>query len=1650
MRKPKVPRSASSTPIKGWVGGTAHRCVQFLLIVFSLTFRLGEAAQPGPTPGVVLGTMNPTGLMGKGADIGCLPRGIWATQETHLTVPGIRQFKQELAWHSPGYHVCHGAPAPPKTPGLRTIGGKHTGVAFLSAYPIRSVPHHWSPEEFSSGRCQTASALVQQRWITMGTVYGFAEKCQTIEVQQQTNQLLAGLTSRVVDGSTGLRMVAGDWNVDRPHLQQADVWEAQGWIEAQQLALQKWNRPLQCTCKKTSIKDYLFLSPELIPYVEDVQLDWSIFADHAVLKVYLSALDQPPKVPIWRKPSVIPWPDQPDHQPWMHSQTSPDVDQWYQNICQNLERYASTTIQAQGQPPLSEQQKGRAATREVRWVTLTEAPVKPNRQGDIQSTLTGTCLQHTRWTRQIRRLQHYMRSVAQPPETSSKMEHIANLWHKITHASGFTGTFSQWWASQDHQFATTPMFLPQQPPIHDTAVAIFTEFQAHYRQLESQLNAAKQTHAKQRRAKDPMQIYRDLHKERAEPVQTLVTTTHVCIAQQEPVDDHQVRITLQQPIPPGMFSFAPADIPMSCKLESDTQLLIAPEAAATIGSTMPIKHIVGDIPTITKMFEDEWSPRWQRHQDTKDEHWQPILDFIHHALPCKTVSFPRIDIATWRQAVRKKKTWAAIGPDGLSKADLVHAPDEVTQDLLDVIQGVEEGMPWPNQALTGIIAALAKVPTAQAVGQYRPITILSMFYRVWSSIRAKQCIAFLFSLVPESVLGNIPFRSPRHLWYHVQELIEHSYVTGSPVAGSVIDIVKCFNMLPRKPIEAMALAMGIPPGIVKAWHQGLRQLSRRFQVRGSLGSAVMSTCGYPEGCALSVVAMLLCNITCQLWITAKYPRLQVWSFVDNIETIASSAEEADESLTALQAFCSLLELPVDPTKTYSWTTTTEGRNALRQAGHQVQYYARDLGGHMNYSRLKTNKTVKDKMEQLKPIWPRLSRSPAPLLQKERALYVTAWPNVFYGISTVTVGQSHFTKLRTLATRAMQVHQHGANPQLQLSCVSDPRADPEFYSILHTLIAFRAHHTADLTSTTMQHLLTGGSTSQGPCNSLLHVLSKLMWTWQQAGWCLDHHGIPIQLATCSLTEFTHRVTQAWQFATMAHVETIRPTMQGAKDTDVQLTLRCLKSFNPEKQAFLRCALNGTQYTHDALFHTGKVASRQCKFCDHEADSVQHRTWECPFFQDLRIQHDAQTWLPPDPPKSLTHHGWLPASPHQQGFRKALLTIPDRTAEFHIQPNQVEHGQDFDLFLDGSCLCPTQPSHRVATWGLVWWDQTTFRNVANGGVPGWSQTSLRGEITAAIAALKFMVTFQQRARLWIDNMTVFNMLTAWHQGQTPRWQNRKDADLWYYLARQFDHAKPLVLAVLKVKAHAKPSAQTCPVEEWAVQGNIQADKSACQARDTLPPAVWEQWKHLVSDNARTTELGRRLHALLSDIGARAVNTTLTAADTQPMGIRQVSDLQWDPGLLHLLTLQPADTPSHFQIQETQHILDWLRMLHNTAAPTQWVTFHQLLLSYQKHTGRFGPTSTGKQWIDIHVPWHGYDHKQQAYWMSQFLTNLARACKHPLKLEQRRPASCVLAFWCGAIRIGVPQRVLHEIDDHFVQYSLVLPARQVKHLQNVLPAT
>ncbi len=1622
----------------------SFRHIKALSKIYTFSCRLGEAKNPGP----FLGSLNPNGIMGKMCDLSSLPSpGLWAVQETHLTGMGIRKFKDEIRWAKSNFHLSHGHPVEPKTNALTTIGGKHSGVAFLSSFPIRNLNHCWTQDEFATGRCHAAAAFVQNQWIHAGTVYGYANQACNLDTQQDTDSLLMGLTKRIVDGAVGPRFVAGDWNIERDSIPQADYWESLGWKEAQVFANEKWGQPIRATCRNTTVKDFVYLSPELQQLIVAVTVDNTLCPDHAAILVELEDLGVPEPQTIWRKPIAIQW-EAIGTLPVQSSSVEGTQDQKFRQIFTRLEQRANEQLQLKQAISLNPSQLGRATTVEVDKIHRTCAPIKQNRKGDIQSELPFATLTHSRWTRQIRRLQHLARAVCSSKETADMTEHLASLWGKIKQAVGFPKNFPHWWMKIGKTIQGSPDILPVTIPTPSEAFSIFQEFQIHYRALEKTLKDDRLQKAKDRRKVDHMLIYQDLQPDRADPVTTLVRQKHHHVTRVQDGDDlTKIVITVDSPIPiTSDTSLLINDQPIGHKMLTDKQVETNVDVHHVLGDSIQSNRLLGKVTEIIKEFNQEWGKRWQNPHHNP-QNWEPIVAFAKLAVPNNIFQFPVISRQTWRRAVKGKKAKAATGPDGISKQDLAHLPDDLLDQLLVVLQHTEQTGEWPTQMLVGIVAALAKHPGAAKVTEYRPITVLSMCYRVWATIRAKQCLRAIAQIAPHSIQGNLPGRSPKQVWYHLQAVIEHSQTHQMPLSGMILDIVKCFNMLPREPLLEIGIGIGLPDEVIRPWTSALVGLQRRFQIRGNTGEPIQSTSGFPEGCPLSVVAMALTNLVLERWMYHKYPRVQTWSFVDNIETLGQTAQDATDTFNALTDFCDLLDLEVDRDKSFVWANNQQHRAELREQELPVQMSARDLGGHMNYTRYSFNSTVTQKIHKFKGFWKKLARSSAPRDQKLRALKVSAWPNIFYSISTVTLGPHHFVPLRTQATKACNLHQYGSNPMLQMSCVGDTSQDPEFWCLFETIKSFRKYQIAELAFPVLQQLTLGARVNPGPCHATLRAIHKLGWHWTDNGHCMDQNGLPIDLIHCPIQELYARTKTAWQTRIFAETELTRQTMKGLANASASSTLAEFSQHNDDDQGLLRCALNGTLYTNDALYHAGKAESTKCAFCEHP-DSIRHRHGTCPFFQDLWEPFAAQFEDDiVDAPECTLHHGWITANPHIVELKRALQKLPNLATKFFV--NHFEHQPNIlDIFTDGGCINPKDEFQRIATWGTTLWMGDHFVPLSSGGVPGWHQTGLRGEIWALGSALQFIALASKPARVWTDNQTVFDRVHSYLIEPPPDFSTIKDGDLWHWIYHQLRQVKNFLSEIIKVRSHLDPADQDEEVDAWATQGNAKADAIATQARDHLPENLWKIWSKVVEHDKRTKIFRKALHSLFMQVGKRAIRNKQMQQPPIPIGFDHQENVEVDSQLCRLSRMGLADIPDHFRTDETEHILNWLSRVTKHETQGRWVSWHQMLLLYQGHTGRKGPRNLGRRWRSSN--YHkttSYSFPSYAMWFSHYINNLCRALKIPLNVKYLRTPSHVITYWCGCLRIMITSEELDRLDDFIRAEATNLPVRNIsRDLQNI----
>ncbi len=1411
-------------------------------MVFLGILRIGEAKHPGPTCSSewTLGTFNPCGLDNK-ADIAAQQQGdFWGVTETHLSRHGVAKFKKGLRCNRTDFrYVVPGKPCPLHS--RSDVVGNHSGVLAMSKWPCRALPNDLPAEIFDTARTQVVGVAIHGLWITVGLCYGYPKSTTHLHPKFCTEQHLEALVNRVACQSHGPRVIMGDFNWEAHELHQLARLEALGFQDIQVLANNWWNQPIRPTGRGTRRIDFVYVSPELAGMLKRVEIDSEQWPDHSSVAGVFAFNGNPLETFHWHMPAPTQWPDH----PW-------EVVQFEWNQCNSTEAYARFWNQVETTASLSHQQNGGMAFEKAclgrgqilnsRKIAFSHAPIKKSRTGEIDPGYYGDSVKYSQQFKQARRLQSLVKAL----QSGSKNQaiHAPDLWYRIRHSTGFPGGFSMWWKQVGSKFRDGPSEVPVLVPSVSDAEIFFAGVQDAVKQFEKQLLRNRIKHAKEKRAQDLRFVFKDCARDQPNKVEMLVDS-YAAVVQCVNPDDQSIELdpplTKNPDIPPCSGGKR-----LDVIHHEPDRVWLEDVAHIHPGDVVRQTRVVADDETILERFRQEWEPRWVRVGKVLPSQWDQIAQFLEATVPKVSWPFRSWDCKLFQTAVKSKKASAATGPDGVSRSDLLKMPQSVVEGIVTLFEHIETTHCWPAQVSTGFVSALEKKPGSLQVGSFRPITIYSILYRIWSSVRAADFLKTFKKVVPEGVRGGIPSRQARSIWYEAAQLLEQSHLSNLPYVGIVADLVKAFNQIPREPIWLALQALGCPSWFIMTWASFVGCQCRRFRVRKSVGAAIPSDVGFPEGCALSISAMSIIDFMLDRWLAPIHPTIQVFSFVDDWQILHRAIEMHETIMMELHNFVKAVAMQIDFQKSFVWAIRAKDRQALRNSSLKLVLSARELGAHLNFCKRAGNSTLVDRITSLTPTWTMMRSSLSPYRHKIIALKMLAWPRSLHGVSVAPLGPLHFVGLRTGALRGLRQDRIGSNPCLHLP-LAGFTADPEGFAIYQTIKDARELSNPDYFRS-MLGLFAEDPTqfpNNGPVPILVKRLQRLGWRVQANGYFVDNIGA-FDLFSTHIDSLKARIAFSWGWVLTSEVSH-RKDFQGIQFADLAMVSSIIPKFADADQVYLRCSLDGTMVTQKDRKHFEAENDGSCPFC-HHPDGYAHRVWDCEFFQDCRTEFpaDLQPMLSQLPPCSL-EHAW----PIRPASFDELAGILQQTPDFDPSDYRLEFCQHdvVDLFTDGTCQYPTMHPIRHAAWAVTVAlpEGNMFDNelIAAGGVPGLHQTSYRAELFGVKHALEIASRIPGRkVRIWSDCQSIIGAakrIQYLHMAVKP---NRSHSDLWEVVEYHIQQLGAK-LQFQQVFSHNDVSAGFNQCESWAYWHNSITDHAATQMAQKRSPVFWECWNRAYDD-------------------------------------------------------------------------------------------------------------------------------------------------------------------------------------------------------------
>ena len=1600
------------------------RCVQSgfwpYVLACALCCRVGEAANPGPDlPTFTIGVFNPTGLRGKAPYIvSQLGYGdIWAISETHLCAQSFAQFRSNLHFADSPFRSCIGGhPVPAQT--NRMYHTSWRGVAVLSKHPTRLVPTNIPAELLQSSRVAVTTTLMQDVWVTGGTVYGEPEG-PSYPLQKCHNEaLLHHVASHVCYLARGPRFVAGDWNVDSHSLPVFEQLEAAGFRELQDLALTHWGQPIAMTCKGVTRKDFCYVSPELQQILCAVHVAQDIFPDHAVLWGEFKSMGTTVPRQVWHVPQPFPWPDTWNVDPSFWKTHGGSCDDRYHDLWSHIESQAAVALPF----PVAPAAKGRAATTTTKPVV--DGRVPPPKRGPVGAVkphFVGASFRHAQWLRQVRRLQSYVRYVQVHSHDTC---HARRLWGSIIRSTGFHFGFVAWWESCACRTLGAPDVIPWIPPGAMIATAIFDSMQIALRQFELDLQKSSRLYAKLRRDSNPNAIFQDLRAFQPNGVDILL---HQTPARIDEVRLEEVAVVLDRPVA------LKDDVPVVCEgrqlnvlhAEHDCIWL---DSVDTLRPGLVVSQVtqIGSHADLSRMFLDTWRSMWERHRDVPVDRWQKILAFARAHLPRGEFAWQTIDVDALSGCIAHKSSTTTGGLDGVTLSDLKAVPAAALQNFVDMFHHAEQTGSWPSQVVAGRVSCLAKVPQPEKVLDFRPITVLGLLYRCWGTFHARQAIRCLDSVLPMGLYGSRPSRFAGQVWSHLLWSIEQAYECSIPLCGLVVDIQKAFNYLPREVVMEACAIVGLPFNVLRGWSGALSSMARRFMLNGSLSAPAFSDCGLPEGCALSCVGMMVIDVLFHHWMTHHFPLCQPLSYVDDWQVLLTNPALLGATFRCLEEFTQALDLKLDQRKSHSWSICASGRQSLRAQELSVVSHCKNLGAHVQISRQHTNSALMARVQSVVPLWPKLRLSACSYIHKLRALRSAAWPRALHGVAATALSFATFATLRAGAMRGLRADASGANPWVHLGLIESVDLDPFGWAILQTLRLTRDCGSPDRVEHVLAAVADGDSDI--PANSITQTLCSRL---QSLGWHVDGRGHvhdligPFSIFGISMAELRLRVAFQWPLVVEAQTQH-RWCFQELGRADPLATQAWMKQLDESDRALFRKILNGSHITQDGKKHCQEASSDLCPFCEN-SDSRYHRFWECERFASLREDLDHAVWTClPSLPEALTCSGWDLAPTTALEWNQHFVSL-------QTQPvTPIDCAGDLHLFTDGSCFAQDDLMLRFAGWAVVVASCNSVQDccdsqvVASGVLPGLLQSSIRAEIFAIFQALQLADSHRGRLFLWTDCEAVVKKVRKLLAGSTIR-INSSHADLWHAIRRLLRKRQGQTL-ITRVAAHQNPDDEPCVFHAWCYRHNGMADSAAVQANLARAASFWELHRRHVQAVTWVRCVNSEVHRIQLRISQEVVRHSETAP-SEPVAslLPSAPFLPWTP----LPELQlPAGALRWYGDELVRSITSWFWFtLSSATEPLAWIAHSQLYLDFQLATGLPGPIHLGKWRDGSHLPWiqlSGFSFKQRVRWFTKLVKEVLRHQQVALQFGFGLPESQVLQFHTGLIALPWPKFHLRCIDN------------------------
>jgi len=449
-----------------------------------------------------------------------------------------------------------------------------------------------------------------------------------------------------------------------------------------------------------------------------------------------------------------------------------------------------------------------------------------------------------------------------------------------------------------------------------------------------------------------------------------------------------------------------------------------------------------------------WKEIYSKHQAGEPNFRTFMASYGEH-LKSHTVSLPPITCSDIQAMLNNTKP-SSPGLDQITISEIqavcAWCPIMLSH-LVSLYQLIENRQKWPQNLVKGAVALIPKDSDKKdpLPSDYRPITILSTVYRLWSAIRHQQ-LASVWSphwKHPQSYGGKFS-QAADQLAFDTCRQIEEAFANNHAVAGISYDLAKCFDSVPYNLALDIFSARGADLKVVKTLRAFYSDHRKHFRLEGSYLPSLQPCNGIVQGCPLS---MLILSSVVTAWlehVQARTINSTQRAYADDMSslTIHSNKQHVQTEFRKVhqltQKFIQTTGLSINEKKTFTFGSKSiknsipsiaEHCDSFRLVGCSIK-----LSNARSWTPLENNR--KSQWQSVVQLVQTIPRS----WNDKTAIIQSLMPKLTFGqgMHHLNLSKDNARNMRASVVRTLlNTYNYNASPHAIFALLTKPSIDPEF-------------------------------------------------------------------------------------------------------------------------------------------------------------------------------------------------------------------------------------------------------------------------------------------------------------------------------------------------------------------------------------------------------------------------------------------------------------------------------------------------------------------------------------------------------------------------------------------------------------------------------